>query len=113
MNLQPTHLKLLAPDQLQITWSDGVQHVLTVRQLRTLCPCATCREQRQAENRQAEANRPPSLTVLSPAETEPLRFLAMRPVGHYAYAVAFSDGHDTGIFTLEFLRQLGEELAAS
>ena len=64
-------------------------------------------------NRQAEANRPPSLTVLSPAETEPLRFLAMRPVGHYAYAIAFSDGHDTGIFTLEFLRQLGEELAAS
>ena len=29
------------------------------------------------------------------------------PVGNYAYSIAFSDGHDTGIYTLEFLRELG------
>jgi DUF971 family protein len=31
----------------------------------------------------------------------------MRPVGNYAYGIQFSDGHDTGIFTLELLGQLG------
>ena len=31
----------------------------------------------------------------------------MTPVGNYAYALAFSDGHDTGIFTLDLLRELG------
>jgi DUF971 family protein len=31
----------------------------------------------------------------------------LRPVGNYAYSVAFSDGHDTGIFSLELLRRLG------
>jgi DUF971 family protein len=31
----------------------------------------------------------------------------MKPVGNYAYSIDFSDGHDTGIYTLESLRQLG------
>jgi DUF971 family protein len=31
----------------------------------------------------------------------------MAPVGNYAYAIAFSDGHDTGIYTIEYLRELG------
>jgi DUF971 family protein len=34
----------------------------------------------------------------------------MEPVGNYAYSIHFSDGHDTGIFTFEFLRQLGEQV---
>jgi DUF971 family protein len=33
----------------------------------------------------------------------------MSPVGNYAYAIAFSDGHDTGIYTIEYLRELGQE----
>jgi len=34
----------------------------------------------------------------------------MKPVGNYAYSIAFSDGHDTGIYTLELLRQLGRRM---
>jgi DUF971 family protein len=44
--------------------------------------------------------------VLSPAETAPLAITAMRPVGQYAYAIGFSDGHASGIYTLEYLREL-------
>ena len=32
----------------------------------------------------------------------------MVPRGHYAYQIVWNDGHDTGIFTLEQLRQLSE-----
>jgi len=32
----------------------------------------------------------------------------MRPAGNYAYTIAFSDGHSSGIYSLELLRQLGE-----
>jgi DUF971 family protein len=105
MNSYPIALKLLNEDQLQITWNDGAEHVLTVRQLRSHCPCATCRELRRGETAQTSL-----LPVLRVEETLPLRIRGMQPVGKYAYAIAFSDGHDTGIFTLEFLRQLGEEL---
>jgi DUF971 family protein len=45
--------------------------------------------------------------VLSAAEAQPLTIRDMQPVGSYAYAIAFSDGHSTGIYTLEHLRQLG------
>ena len=34
----------------------------------------------------------------------------MEPVGNYAYSIAFSDGHDTGIFTMELLHDLGREV---
>jgi DUF971 family protein len=34
----------------------------------------------------------------------------MDPVGSYAYRILFSDGHDTGIFTLDLLRALGTEV---
>ena len=104
MLAQPTKLELAAPATLRITWSDGQVRDYSVRELRDACPCATCREKRNAP--------PPSplqLHILSPAETQPLRIAAMKPVGNYAYSIDFSDGHNTGIFTLETLRHLGHE----
>ncbi len=86
-----------------IEWSDGVTHHLRWQVLRDHCPCATCRAEREAPPKPATL-----LPVLSAAETQPLRAVAMRPIGNYAYAVQFSDGHNTGIYTPEYLRELGE-----
>ena len=33
----------------------------------------------------------------------------MEPAGNYAYHISFSDGHNTGIYTLDYLHALGEE----
>ncbi len=33
------------------------------------------------------------------------------PVGHYAVRIVFDDGHDSGLFTWDYLRRLGEESA--
>jgi DUF971 family protein len=102
VNVQPTELKLIDPGRLRIAWSDGQVREYTVRELRDQCPCATCREKRTAP-----PPPPTQLPVLSPAETQPLRIASMQPTGRYAYAIHFSDGHDTGIYTLELLRELG------
>jgi DUF971 family protein len=102
MSIQPTDLKLTDPTRLCITWSDGQLREYTVRDLREQCPCASCRERRTAP-----PPPPTTLTVLSTAETQPLRITAMAPTGRYAYSIHFSDGHDTGIYTLELLRELG------
>jgi DUF971 family protein len=45
-------------------------------------------------------------SVLAAAELVPLTVTAMRPVGQYAYAIDFSDGHSSGIYTLEYLHEL-------
>ena len=95
---RPTKLALQGDDRLSIEWSDGEQRTYTIRELRDRCPCATCREKRLQPA--APAN---LLPVLSAAETQPLRIAGIKPVGNYAYAIDFSDGHDTGIYTLEFL----------
>ena len=106
MSTQPSKLEVRGKSRLWIEWSDGHQREYTFGELRDACPCATCREKRQAP-------KPPEtqLTVLSPAEAQPLVIREMKPVGNYAYSIAFSDGHDTGIYTFEFLRQLGREVA--
>lgn len=106
MNLQPRGLKLVSPERLQIEWSDGQVREYTVRELRENCPCATC-----LEKRRAPAPPPTSLPVLKPEETRPLRITKMEPQGHYAYGIHFSDGHNTGLFTLESLRELGTAVA--
>jgi DUF971 family protein len=103
--MHPTKLERIGDTALRIHWSDGEVREYTVRELREQCPCATCREKRSAP--------PPSplqLTVLKPEEARPLTLEGMRPVGNYAYAIAFSDGHNTGIYTLESLREMGREV---
>ncbi len=89
-------------DGLRIDWDDGVSTFAAWRTLRDHCPCASCLEER---------SKPPDpFKVLSPREVAagPLAPAAMRPVGRYAYQITWSDGHDTGIYTLETLRKLGQ-----
>jgi DUF971 family protein len=95
-------------DALVIEWADGVTHRLPWRTLRSACPCATCRVER-AKPPQTK----PLLAVLSTAEAQPVGPASMRPMGNYAYAIAFNDGHSSGIYSLELLRELGEKTAAT
>ena len=106
MPATPTKLELTPADRLRITWSDSQIRDYTFRELRDKCPCATCREERNAP-----APSPLQLPIITAAQAQPLRITAMKPVGNYAYSIDFSDGHDTGIFTLESLRTLGEAVA--
>jgi DUF971 family protein len=89
-------------DRLFIEWSDGFKGFIPFRKLRDACPCATCNEKRL---------QPPNpLKVLSDTELQagaPVP-VAMPARGAYAYQIAWSDGHDTGIYRLEMLRQLCE-----
>ncbi|MEC8556072.1 MAG: DUF971 domain-containing protein [Planctomycetota bacterium] len=101
----PTSLERIESG-LRIVWSDGVASEYQTGQLRDACPCATCREKHKAEAE--EKSGPVALPVLSLAEAKPLAFVSMRPVGNYAYNISFSDGHDSGIYTFEYLRQLSK-----
>ncbi len=108
MNVIPTKLELADQDRLQVTWSDGtVRHVM-IRELRDNCPCATCREKHAAP----PSSTPTQLHILADADVQPVRIATMKPVGNYAYSIGFSDGHNTGIYTLESLREMGAEVTA-
>jgi DUF971 family protein len=98
--LRPLAIRREGADHLVIDWSDGVRTTYTWQQLRKNCPCAGCREEREKP--------PDPFRILKPEELVPLTPVSMTPVGRYAYKITWSDGHDTGIYTLEHLRQLGQ-----
>jgi DUF971 family protein len=101
----PLALRKEGNDYLVIEWSDGLVGKLTWKQLRDTCPCAGCREERQKP-----AN---PLRILQPNELVPLAPVSMPRVGHYAYKIVWSDGHDTGIYTLQHLRGLCQNAPAN
>ncbi len=85
--------------KLIIVWNDGVTMEYPPSVLREHCPCATCRVKRDEPQQ--------GLPVLTMAEAAPTTIKAMKPLGNYAYNITFSDGHATGIYSLELLRELG------
>ena len=105
MDVYPTALERLPDGFLRITWSDEVAKVYTIQQLRDACPCAICRENRPAATSMSSSV--PEGQKLS--ELCPLTLSGMKPVGNYGYSLTFSDGHDTGIYTFDLLRELGEQ----
>jgi len=104
MSMEPIPVELRRTEQreLWIRWSDGLEQKIRFAQLRKACPCATCREKAAAEPQRSTT----LLPVISAAEAQPLQLTSMQPVGNYAYNIAFSDGHDSGLYTFEYLRAL-------
>lgn len=85
---------------LMLRWADGGEKRLADRDLRLACRCAKCRDEVT------------SAQLLAP-ESVPLDLGLTRiwSVGNYALGMAFSDGHDTGIYTFAALREMaGTEL---
>ena len=97
----PTDIQVdIKQSQVRITWADGYHSSYPLAYLRKICPCAVCNEQRR--------NTDP-LRVLRPdqaaarGELQPDRPVEL--IGNYALQFFWIDGHDTGIYTFEFLRQ--------
>ncbi|MCI0342064.1 MAG: DUF971 domain-containing protein [Planctomycetales bacterium] len=84
-----------APGSLAIKWSDGHASQYTARELRLACRCALCVEEMSGR-------------ALLRAESVPalLDVRGVQPTGRYALHIAFSDGHQTGIYTFDRLREL-------
>jgi len=82
-----------AAGELAVRWSDGHAAVYDYDYLRGFCPCAACQGHTASEIR----FHPPASA---------LELLAIQPVGNYALSFRWSDGHATGIYRFEFLRQI-------
>lgn len=78
-----------------IEWADGHISRFDAVALRLLCPCAYC---------QGEAGRPGWLDTNPTLTSIQTQIVGMRLVGQYAVAPSWADGHDTGYYTFEALR---------
>ncbi|MEN8261139.1 MAG: DUF971 domain-containing protein [Pseudomonadota bacterium] len=80
---------------LEISFDDGQTFSLPCEYLRVHSPSAEVK------------GHGPGQEVLQVGK-EDVSIVSIRPVGNYGIAPTFSDGHDTGIYTWDFLYDLGE-----
>ncbi len=80
---------------LGIQWTDGRESQLDVIQLRRSCPCAMCIDEWTHTKKLKDSD--------VPETTRPTR---IESVGRYAMSIKFNDGHNTGIYTFDLLRNL-------
>lgn len=97
----PTRLDLKKDRGLTIEWPDGRTSYYSIAYLRKMSPSA------DMKNLRDEMSKNP-LTVLpsSSRSSGPLVALDAELVGNYALRIRFSDGHNTGIYSWEYLRRI-------
>lgn len=102
---RPRHLDLKKDRALTVQWSDGRVSIYPIVYLRRMSPSADARALREEM-----AHNP--LTVLPASASAEggsaatLTAERLELIGNYAVRVVFSDGHDTGLYSWEYLRQI-------
>jgi len=96
--MRPVRIELFPSGEIGIAWEDGREDFLPAREVRLACPCAECVDEITGERTLDPA--------AVPADVRPL---AWEPVGNYAVAFRWSDGHSSGFYPHDLLRRLGEE----
>jgi DUF971 family protein len=108
MDERPVHLDLKKDRGLTVQWADGTSSYFSIPYLRKMSPWAETRHLRE------EMARNP-LTVLPQSAAHrsgPLTAMDAELVGNYALRIRFSDGHDTGIYSWKYLREIDPTKAA-
>lgn len=96
--MKPTSIKKTDPDTITITWDDNLITPLNIQLLRNECPCAECKGETILMQQ--------ILPVLKPKLPGHYEIKGIVPVGSYAIQISWGDGHETGLYSWEYLRTL-------
>ncbi len=97
---KPTEIKLHSRSRiLELTFDDGVHAELSCEYLRVYSPSAEVR------------GHGPDDAVLQVGKEDVL-ITAIDPVGQYAVRLIFNDGHETGLYSWDYLYELSTEYTA-
>jgi len=95
----PTEIKLRSRSRvLEVVYEDGARYQLPFEYLRVHSPSA-----------EVKGHGPGQEVLVLGKQNVGIR--AVDPVGQYAVRLVFDDGHDSGLYTWTYLRELGEKQA--
>jgi DUF971 family protein len=95
--IEPREIMQEGAAGLRITWADGKECHFSAPVLRRFCPCAQCVNEWTGER-----------TLNSTTVSDALEIGDIAIVGRYALNFHWSDGHETGIYSFRYLRELCE-----
>ena len=99
MRLEPSNIQQIG-NELAIRWNDGSESYLDLQFLRRACPCAAC------------GGEPDLLgNILRPNVTysdNSFELAGFQVVGSYALQLNWRDGHNTGIYSFQYLRRIAQ-----
>lgn len=99
MSVIPTKIKIAAGnDSMAVEWSDGHASTYPYSYLRDQCPCAMCTD------KHAGPAKPETAFPMFGAKR--LKLEKAELVGRYAIQLFWNDGHSSGIYSFEYLREL-------
>ena len=94
---QPTEIILHQQSRtLELAYEDGIRRHLSAEFLRVYSPSAEVRGHGAGQE------------VLQVGK-QAVAIIALEPVGQYALKITFDDGHDTGLYTWDYLYDLGRD----
>jgi len=96
--IEPRQIIEESDSEISINWSDDAETKYDAPNLRRACPCAGCINEWTGEK-----------ILKADLVSADLSFSSIAIVGRYALNFNFSDGHDTGIYSFNYLRQLAEK----
>lgn len=102
--MRPANLDVIGTE-LAIRWDDQRETFIPLEALRRACPCAGCQGERDVMGNLYKAPQ-------QPLTAESFQLTRLVPVGGYGVQPFWADGHNTGLFTFEFLCALGDRSAA-
>jgi DUF971 family protein len=101
MQLTPQNIQQIG-NELAIVWNDGLENYFSLETLRKACPCASCGGEPDVLGR-----------IVQPKVSYNERSFTLKGVqiiGGYALQPTWGDGHSTGLYSWQYLRNLAKHL---
>lgn len=98
--MKPEAIEQISDQVIAVKWDDGSDKLYFAEKVRSRCPCATCKDKDEKST-----GNPFKILKTNPNNVV---FISWEYVGRYAIRFIFSDNHDTGIYTYEYLYSIGE-----
>jgi DUF971 family protein len=99
--MRPQDIQHIGND-LAIKWADGREDFIPLENLRRACPCAGCKGEMDI---MGNLYKNPSQPLMAKA-FELVKFIN---VGGYAIQPVWADGHNTGIYSFDYLHRIATE----
>jgi DUF971 family protein len=97
--MRPTDIQQIG-DELAIKWDDGSEGFIKLERLRRGCPCAGCKGEMDIMGNLYKGPE-------SPLMPEAFRLARIAMIGGYAVQPIWGDGHSSGLYSFDYLRELG------